>query len=356
MLFMSARSEPGAYTEKRQAPWPVIAWLLICCALVFAMVVLGGVTRLTGSGLSMVDWNPVKGIIPPLSQGDWERLFEQYRQFPEFRYVNQDMTLAGFKVIFLFEYAHRVLGRLIGLVFFVPLVWFWWRRRLSGAVKPHLVALFVLGGLQGLLGWFMVMSGLVDVPRVSQYRLTAHLCLAVAIYGYMLFVALELMRGDLASFMRRARYPSVFPPVLLIVVFVIIASGGFVAGTHAGHIYNTFPDMNGQLIPDGLFAENPRWLNVFENPVTIQFDHRMLAYLLVVLVTANRVILARAGLQSLLPAANLLLVLVLLQASIGIATLLHKVPPPLGAMHQAGALMVFSAAIWLFQRSRHVGA
>lgn len=356
MLFMSVRSEPGVLRDDRHVPWPVVSWLLVCCGLVFAMVVLGGVTRLTGSGLSMVDWQPIKGVIPPLSEDDWIRVFEQYQRFPEFIHVNQDMDLAGFKFIFLFEYAHRMLGRIIGLAFLLPMLWFWWSGRLSAAVKPHLLALFVLGGLQGLLGWYMVMSGLVDVPRVSQYRLTAHLGLAVVIYGYMLFVALELMRGDLVSFMHRVRHASRLPAVMLAMVFLMIASGGLVAGTHAGYIYNSFPDMHGQWIPDGLLAERPLWLNFFENPVTIQFNHRLLAYLLLILAVASRMKFAWAGLRPLLPAANLLIVLIVLQASLGIATLLNQVPVALGATHQAGALVVFTAAVWLFQRGRHLGA
>ncbi len=333
----------------------IVAWLCACCVLIFAMVLLGGVTRLTGSGLSMVEWKPLTGIVPPLSQAEWLRLFERYQQFPEFREVNYGMDLAGFKVIFLFEYGHRVLGRVIGLVFALPLLWFWWRGRLSRSLKPHLLALLALGALQGLLGWFMVMSGLVDIPRVSQYRLTAHLCLAVAIYGYMLFIVLELLNADPMSFMRRGEASTTFPSLMLALVFVMIASGGFVAGTHAGHIYNTFPDMNGRLVPDGVLAMSPWWLNAFENPVTIQFNHRLLAYLLLVLAVVNRVRLGRAGPQALTPSANLLLGLLLVQASLGVATLLHQVPVWLGAAHQGGALLVFTAAVVQFQRARHVG-
>lgn len=355
MLFISAETEPGAVARRREVPWPVVAWLLACCALVFAMVVLGGVTRLTESGLSIVDWRPVTGVIPPLNEAEWQQEFEAYQQFPEFRYVNRDMDLAGFKVIFLFEYAHRLLGRLIGVVFLLPMLWFWWRGVLTRPLKGHLSALFVLGALQGLLGWYMVMSGLVDEPRVSQYRLTAHLLLAVLIYGYMLLIAVELVRQDPATFMRRARHASRWPALMLVMVLVMIASGGFVAGTHAGYIYNSFPDMHGQFIPDGIAALSPWWRNAFENVVTIQFNHRMLAYVLLVLAVLARVAIGRAGLGPLVPLANLLLVVLAAQAALGIVTLLNHVPVSLGAAHQGGALVVFTVAVLLFQRARHIG-
>ncbi len=171
-------------------------WLLTCCALVFVMVVLGGVTRLTGSGLSMVEWKPVLGVMPPLNQNDWQELFEKYQQTPEFKYVNSSMDLPGFKKIFYLEYLHRLLGRLIGIVFLLPFLWFLLRRAIPAALTPKLIFMFVLGGLQGLLGWYMVKSGLIDNPHVSQYRLTAHLLLAVLVYGYMFWVRRQQIQGD----------------------------------------------------------------------------------------------------------------------------------------------------------------
>jgi cytochrome c oxidase assembly protein subunit 15 len=294
-------------------------------------------------------------VLPPLSESAWEREFALYQQFPEYRQVNSHMDLAGFKVIYLYEYAHRMLGRVIGVVFLLPMLWFWWRKQLGRALKPHLVALFVLGGLQGAMGWVLVMSGLVDEPRVSQYRLTAHLCLAVAIYGYLVFIALELMRHDPATFMRRVTHPSVLPTVLLLLIFIMIASGGLVAGTRAGFIYNTFPDMNGAWVPEGVLALAPWWTNLFENPVTIQFDHRLLAYVILLVAVIARVIFGHYGLRPLVPAMNFLLLLILMQTSLGIVTLLNQVPIALGAAHQAGALLVFTAAVVLFQRGRLIG-
>ncbi len=355
MLFLSEKKFPTAANGRIDSSTvPVVVWLLTCCALVFAMVILGGVTRLTGSGLSMVDWQPIKGVIPPLSEAQWQAVFDDYKMFPEFRFVNKDMDLTGFKFIFLFEYGHRVLGRVIGMVFLLPMLWFLWQKRLSPALRPHLLTMFVLGGLQGLLGWYMVKSGLVNDPHVSQYRLTAHLCLAVAIYGYMLFVALELMHGDATTFMRKQGHHSFMPAGLVVLVFLMIASGGFVAGTHAGFIYNTFPDMHGQWFPDGLLALSPAWMNALANPLTIQFNHRWLAYLVFVLVLFHRIQVGRTGLQDLKGPANILVALVLLQVTLGVMTLLYQVPVVLGAAHQGGALLVFSAAVYQYQNSRRM--
>ncbi len=322
----------------------VVTWLFVCCALIFAMVVLGGVTRLTQSGLSMVDWKPVMGVIPPLNNAEWNQAFEQYKQFPEYQYVNQEMTLPGFKRIYLVEYAHRVLGRLIGICFIVPFLFFLVRGMITRPLTGKLFAIFVLGGLQGLMGWYMVKSGLVDNPHVSQYRLTAHLGLAVLIYGLIFWTALNLIRPS--SF--RVTKEALFALILLVLVSLMIISGGFVAGTRAGFIMNTFPTMNGQWLPDNLFALSPAWRNLFENTVTVQFFHRCGALLvfigvikLAVYVMLNQVKRARQLAVWLLVAA------VLLQLVLGISTLLLRVPVSLGAMHQAGALLLFAAAIFV---------
>jgi heme A synthase len=240
-----------AAPKKARSDRAIAWWLLVCCALVFAMVVLGGVTRLTGSGLSMVNWKPVSGVLPPLSRAAWEREFEHYRQTPEYKYVNKGMSLSEFKGIFWFEYAHRVLGRLIGVVFLLPFLYFLLRRRIEASLVPKLAVMFVLGGLQGLLGWYMVKSGLVDDPHVSQYRLAAHLGLAVLIYAFMLWTALGILRSDEDSGSRGSSSFSTYTLILTIAVFVVMMSGAFVAGLKAGFSYNTFPLMAGQWIPDG---------------------------------------------------------------------------------------------------------
>jgi len=322
-------------------------WLLVCCALLFAMVVVGGVTRLTHSGLSIVEWQPIVGTIPPLDQAQWEEAYAKYRQTPEYRQVNQGMSLAEFKGIFWWEYAHRLLGRGIGVVFFLPFLYFMIRYKIDRQLAWNLAGIFLLGGLQGGMGWYMVKSGLVDDPRVSQYRLTAHLGIAFLIYAAMFWVALDLLRGRAVGgsggTLRGLRR---FSRALTALIFVMVLSGGFVAGIRAGFAYNTFPLMNGHLVPPEIFMLEPWYANFFSNMATVQFDHRLIAWLLVVLVPAfwlraRRVPLARDARL----ATHLLLGMLALQITLGISTLLLIVPVPLAAAHQAGALLLFTAAL-----------
>jgi heme a synthase len=333
----------------RSAPNGAIAWwLFVCCALVFAMVVVGGVTRLTHSGLSIVEWQPIVGTLPPLTDGQWQETFAKYQLTPEYRLVNHAMTLSEFKGIFWWEYFHRLLGRAIGVVFLVPLLWFAVRRQILASYGWKLAAIFVLGGLQGAMGWYMVKSGLVDDPRVSQFRLTAHLGIALAIFAAMFWVGLSLAdprRAALATSAQRVARTLAFAVVT--VVFVMALSGGFVAGIRAGFAYNTFPLMNGAVVPSEIFMLEPWWRNFFWNMATVQFDHRFIAWLLAFLVpllwwrlksTAGLPSRARIG-------GHLLLTFVALQIALGIATLLLVVPVPLAAAHQAGAVLVFGAAL-----------
>lgn len=328
----------------------IAAWLLACCALVFAMVVVGGVTRLTHSGLSIVEWQPLIGAIPPLTEQDWAELFEKYQRTPEYQKVNFDMSLSEFKGIFWLEYFHRLLGRLIGLAFFVPFLFFLLRRRIDRPLGLRLGGIFVLGALQGALGWYMVKSGLIDDPRVSHYRLTAHLALAFAIYAAMLWIALDLLfpaagRRVAIEGLRRVRRLAWAVTALAIAMMV---TGGFVAGIRAGLAYNTFPLMNGRLIPPELFVLEPWYLNFFNNLATVQFDHRLIAWLLVLAAPwlwyeAGRAELPR-GTRLL---AHLLLAALAMQIALGIGTLLLAVPTALAAAHQAGALVVFTIALAL---------
>jgi cytochrome c oxidase assembly protein subunit 15 len=328
----------------------VAAWLIACCALVFAMVVLGGITRLTHSGLSIVEWQPIVGTLPPLTAADWQALFLKYQQTPEYHKVNPGMTLEGFKGIFWLEYFHRLLGRLIGVAFFFPLVYFAWRRALTTPLALKLAGIFVLGALQGAMGWYMVKSGLVDDPRVSQYRLTAHLALAIAIYGAMLWVALDLLRPEGGSDVapggfRRARR---LAWAVTFLVIAMVVTGGFVAGIRAGYAYNTFPLMNGYLVPPELFRIEPWYLNFFNNMATVQFDHRLLAWLLAFAVPWLWYEARRAGLPARARLLTHWLVAALaVQIALGIATLLLVVPAALAAAHQAGALVVFTIALAL---------
>jgi cytochrome c oxidase assembly protein subunit 15 len=328
----------------------IATWLIVCCALVFAMVVLGGVTRLTRSGLSIVEWQPIMGALPPLTAADWQALFLKYQQTPEYQKVNLGMSLDGFKGIFWLEYFHRLLGRLIGVAFLVPFVYFLWRRALAAPLVLKLGGVFLLGALQGLMGWYMVKSGLVDDPRVSQYRLTAHLVLALAIYAAMLWIALQLLfpapaRAAAQSGSTRVRR---LARAVTALVIAMVVTGGFVAGIRAGFAYNTFPLMNGSWVPPEIFLIEPWYLNFFNNMATVQFDHRLAAWLLAFTVPwlwyeAGRAELpARARLLT-----HFLLAAAAVQIALGIATLLLAVPVALAAAHQAGALVVFTLALTL---------
>ncbi len=326
----------------------VAAWLLVCCALVFAMVVVGGVTRLTHSGLSIVEWQPIMGTLPPLNAAEWQEAFLKYQQTPEFRKVNHAMALEEFKGIFWWEYFHRLLGRVIGVVFLLPLLWFAARRRIDRPLAYKLAAIFILGGLQGAMGWYMVKSGLVDDPRVSQYRLTAHLGLAFLIFAAMFWVALDLLcrQADAGSAWSPARLRHA-ASWLVGLIFLMVLSGGLVAGIRAGFAYNTFPLMNGHVVPPEILMIEPWHLNFFNNMATVQFDHRLLAWLLAALVpwfwfaSRKHDLAPRARLG-----ANLLLGMLVIQIALGISTLLLVVPLSLAALHQAGAVLLFATAIF----------
>ncbi len=325
----------------------VAAWLFACCVLVFAMIVVGGVTRLTHSGLSITEWQPIVGTIPPLDAAQWQEAFGKYQQTPEYQQVNKGMSLDEFKGIFWWEYAHRLLGRLIGLVFFLPLVWFILRRRIPPGYPAPLTGILVLGAAQGALGWYMVKSGLVDDPRVSQFRLTAHLGLALVIFAAMFWTGLSLSttprrftEGPPHQAARRWAF------AIAILIFVMALTGGMVAGIRAGFAYNTFPLMNGHVVPPELFMLDPWWRNPFWNMATVQFDHRMLAWTLAVLTPIGWWKLQKPGLPPRARGgAHLLLALLVLQIGLGIATLVNVVPLHLAAAHQAGAVLLFAAAL-----------
>ena len=324
----------------------IAIWLLTCSAMVALMVVIGGITRLTESGLSMTEWRPLIGWIPPLSEAEWQRVFDRYRDTSEYRIQFPGMDLEGFKTIFWWEYIHRVWGRLIGLVFGLPLIWFVIRRRIERPMIPHLVALLFLGGFQGLIGWWMVVSGFVDRDDVSQYRLTIHLGVAIAILGYLLWLAIGLLaRGE-----ERAAPPAGLRRLsraTAATAFVTILSGGMVAGINAGFINNTWPLMDGGLLPDDFAALSPFWLNFFENHSTVQFGHRILAYLTAIVAGVYWFRARSAGLPARArTVANLLGAMVALQIVLGIFTLLLVVPISLAVLHQGGAVVLFALAIW----------
>jgi cytochrome c oxidase assembly protein subunit 15 len=323
----------------------IAKWLLICCAMVFAMVVLGGVTRLTGSGLSMAEWRPIMGAIPPTSDAEWQRVFEIYQQTPAFKRINPQFDVDDFKGIFWLEYLHRLLGRLLGLVFALPLLYFMARRMITLRELPWYLLMLALGGAQGLIGKVMVASGQVDAPHVSQYRLAAHLSAAVLVYALMLWRALTLLNPE-APGQRHAWYRRTV--VITTLVTVTLLSGAFVAGLRAGLIYNTFPMMGDYWLPPGLLALDPWWRNFFDNLTTVQFDHRVLAIttfaaIVIYWFGARKAQLpprARKGSHALLHAG-------VLQVVLGIATLLLAVPVWLAASHQGVAMLLFTAALYL---------
>lgn len=348
----SARAAVGVAPTTK----PIAVWLLVCAGMVFAMAVIGAVTRLTESGLSMVEWKPLIGILPPLSEAEWIRVFDLYRQTPEFRVYNAAMDLAGFKQIFFWEWFHRLWGQLIGFAFLLPFLWFVVRRHVPRALAPRLLGLFLLGGLQGVIGWFMVKSGLVDQPHVSHYRLALHLGTAILIYGALLRVALGILdpaplagwRPEAVGLRGHARWA-------LGLVAVTIVWGAFVAGIRAGFAYNTFPLMAGHWVPPEVWTLSPWWINAFENTAAVQFLHRVLALTTgaAVLVLAGRVWVAglpgRAG-----RVAGLLGGMVVVQIALGVATLLSVVAIPVAAAHQGGALLVVGLLVWLLHELKPV--
>ena len=319
-------------------------WLFFCAAVIFGMILLGGVTRLTSSGLSMVDWKPIMGVIPPMTQADWQEMFLKYQQFPEYQKINVGMSLEDFKPIFMYEYLHRVLGRLIGVIFIVPFLFFYFSRRIKTGLTPKLVIMLIGGGCQGLLGWYMVKSGLVDNPHVSQYRLTAHLGAAVLIYGFILWTAFGLVLTARAQPVELQR----FSIGLSALIYLMILSGGLVAGTHAGNAYSTWPLMGDSFVPAGLYAMTPAWLSAFEDITTIQFNHRMFAYLIVALVVAFAIRAVRFGIVGRLKVGIFCLIGLLgMQVTLGISTLIFYVPIPVAAAHQVGAVALLTASLFI---------
>lgn len=327
---------PGILRSRRL----VAIWLLAVAGLIFLMVIVGGLTRLTESGLSITEWKPVMGTLPPLSEAHWQEEFEKYRLIPQYQLVNKGMSLAEFKNIYWWEWAHRFLGRFIGVAFLVPFVVLLLRGHIEKKFAPRLALLFVLGGLQGALGWWMVKSGLTHRVDVSQYRLTAHFGLAAIIYGFIVWTALDLLRGQQPHVTSSLR---LFSRMTLGVIFFQMLLGGLVAGLKAGFVYNTWPLMDGALLPSGMFSHAPWWKNFFENTLTVQFQHRLFAYLATALVFWQW-LRARGRVEA--DSALWLAIATLLQVALGIWTLLEVVPIPLGAAHQAGAMIVFTLALY----------
>lgn len=362
----AAEKAENVTDEQQQVRNKAVAkWLLVCCGMVFLMVVLGGVTRLTRSGLSMVEWKP-HGFLPPLTHEQWVEEFEKYKNFPEYKILNYDMGLEDFKHIYFFEYFHRLWGRMIGFAFAGPMIYFFAKGYVNKPLAKQLGLLFLLGAAQGGLGWYMVKSGLdertiVDItrPSVSPYRLASHLFSAFIIYAAMFKTALNLLVPQKVvattsvrqtGFLNKFYYGSL---LCLALTSITVVSGAFVAGMDAGRVYNTFPLMEGQLFPvDYWDEEKPAWRNFFENKVAVQFNHRVLAIATLTAISSLWMLSRGRAAKLHLPASvrqptNLLATMALIQVSLGIATLLMHVPVSLGASHQAGSLVLFTLAIYL---------
>jgi heme a synthase len=327
----------------------VRTWLWIMAALVLIMIGVGGATRLTDSGLSITEWQPILGAIPPLSEADWQLAFDKYKTTSEFHLVNKDMTLDGFKPIFWWEWSHRFLGRFIGLAFAAPLALFWAKGALRPGMGRTMLAVLALGGLQGAIGWFMVKSGLVDRVDVSHYRLALHLSVAFLLLSLLVVLALE--HGKYATSVRASAATMRSTPMRLAhwlvgLIFLQVALGAFVAGLKAGLHYNTWPLMNGALLPEDLFTLSPWFINFFDNPTLVQFNHRLVAYVVMVLVVWHGFSVMRSIADPVVrQSAGLLAVGVVAQAALGIVTLLWAVPLHLGIAHQVGAAIVLSIAV-----------
>lgn len=330
----------------------IARWLFVCAAFCVAMVVVGGLTRLTRSGLSIVEWAPITGVLPPLSHQDWLAAFDAYKATPEGSVVNAAMSLEGFQQIFLVEWAHRLLGRVTGLVVFLPLVFFVATGRLRGVRVLRVLGIFALGGLQGFLGWYMVKSGLVDEPRVSHYRLTLHLGMALTLYALLLWTAFE----ERAIGSRPSSVPSPlrsYAWATLAFIAVTVAWGGFMAGLHAGHVAPTFPTMNGDWIPSGMFIHDPAWRGLFENALTVHFVHRTLAYCTTLGVVATFAAARALGASAAARRATTgLLLAVGIQVTLGVLTVLQHVPIALASLHQLNAALLLGCAVALVHAVR----
>ena len=333
---------------------PVVIWLLTGCLLIFVMVVVGGITRLTNSGLSMVDWKLIMGMLPPMSESEWLITFEKYKQFPEYQQVNFMFTLSEFKSIFFWEYFHRMIGRFIGMVFIIPFFIFLIKKRLSKKVIWQSVGLLLMGAFQGYLGWWMVSSGLNKDPDVSHYRLAIHLITAFLTFAFTFWVALGIIYP--ASLNQNYKKPRNLLIGLLIIVIIQIIYGAFVAGLNAGFVMNTYPKMGDQWINDSVTSMQPIWLNFIDGIGGVQFVHRIMAHVVIALIIYILIISVKFSLSTLQrKSLYALIIVVSIQFMLGVFTLLFAVPIVLGVLHQVGAFLLLATvvfAIFQFQQSK----
>ena len=335
---------------------PIILWLFAGCFLIYAMVVIGGITRLTHSGLSMVEWNPIIGSLPPMSDAAWQVPFEKYKQTPEYQIINNQFSLEEFKSIYWWEYIHRFLGRTIGVVFLIPFFYFLYTKKFDKPLLRKMYVLLILGALQGVMGWYMVYSGLQKEPHVSHYRLAAHLISAFTVFGFTFWYALDLLYPQAIEEDKLTRKVKRLSISMLVIVVIQIIYGAFTAGLKAGAFYNTFPKMGKVFIPETVFSFEPFWKNLVENPAGVQFIHRCMAYLVVIIVlftweTARKMALTVHQRK----ANNFMLGVVCAQFLLGIITILYAVPVTMGVLHQTGAFFLFASSLF-FMHSLRKGA
>ncbi|HTW34316.1 MAG TPA: COX15/CtaA family protein [Rhizomicrobium sp.] len=339
------------HVSTRPAARSVAIWLVVVAALIAVMVTVGGLTRLTGSGLSITEWRPVTGVVPPLSDGAWQAEFAKYQRIPQFRLENPTMDVAAFKAIYWWEWSHRLLGRLLGFAFLLPFLYFATTGAIARADFPRMIGLFALGGLQGFVGWWMVESGLETRVSVSQYRLAIHLGVALILFGAIVWTALDYWRSPLRLRLRGDTSPASgggklfnWALAFIVLVYLQMLLGALVAGLHAGLVYNTWPSMDGHVFPEHPFFHQPWWVNFGESPGLAQFDHRIGAY--VIALSALALWMASRRANAARTSANAVLVVTGFQIALGIVTLLNQAPVALAALHQATAVALFASAVW----------
>lgn len=332
---------------------PIIVWLLAGCFLIYAMVVIGGITRLTHSGLSMVEWNMIVGSLPPMSDADWQVPFEKYKQSPEYQLINNQFTLQEFKSIYWWEYVHRLLGRTIGMVFLIPFFYFLIKKKFDKPLLNKMLVLLALGALQGFLGWFMVKSGLQKQPHVSHYRLAAHLISAFTVFGFTFWYALDLFYPKASQQTDSTKKIIKLTNITFGFIVLQIIYGAFVAGLRAGLFYNTFPKMGEVYFPDTITSFEPFWKNLLENPSGVQFIHRYVAYIVFIMVVYVWMYSSNDTITPLQrKAANTMLTIVVIQFLLGVFTVLYAVPVSLGVIHQTGAFALFTSTLFFMHSLR----
>ena len=324
----------------------IYIWLLTITAMVLLIIVIGGLTRLTDSGLSMTDWRPILGIIPPLSQENWILVFEMYKQTPEYKIVNKNITLDEFKYIFWWEWFHRIFARAIGIVFIIPLIYFIIRKQIKSSLLARLGLVFIFGLFQAFIGWWMVKSGLTENPYVSPYRLTFHLLNALIIFSILLWISMDYRFSSKISFFSKPQTTEFYVFIAIILIFITIATGGFMAGTNSGQSFNTFPLMNGKIIPDDYLIEDLGIYNIFENTVAINFNHRWLSifvFFYIIFISFKFIKFNNKYVSNIL--VYLVLFFLTLQVVLGIITLLSNVYLPLASMHQTNSILLLSTLL-----------